>query len=141
MWPDDFIDWSWRLHRQTYRVAAQALIWRNNDPAFQADIPGLAGEARRATFELARQHQALVGYFGDFNAFRFWIMAVVAQQVTRLYLLHPATQQRLNQLPLLERQLLGLVYVDRLMPSEVAHLLGIPVIDVPARARQAFGQV
>jgi DNA-directed RNA polymerase specialized sigma24 family protein len=141
MWPQDFIDWSLTLYPQAYQLAFQAMIVRNNDPLFQADIPGLAREARRATFELARQHQALTGYFADFNAFRFWIMAVVAQHTTRLYLLHRATQQRLNQLPLLERQLLGLVYVDRLMPSEVARLLGIPVIDVPARALQALGQV
>ena len=67
--------------------------------------------------------------------------AVVAQQTIRLYLLHPATRQRLNGLPPLERRLLELVYVDRLTDSEVATLLGIPAGEVQARAIQALHAV
>jgi hypothetical protein len=126
MWPDDYITWAQMLYPPAYRIARGALLLRNNDPHFQADIPGLAHQARQWTFELAQRHLPSAGYFADFNAFRFWIMAVVAHETIRLYLLHAATQLRLDGLPSLERRLLGLVYVDHLTDSEVATLLGIP---------------
>jgi len=141
MWPDDFLAWSEPLYPTVYRIAVHALLWRNDAPLFQADLPDLAREARRATFELARRHLASAGYFPDLAAFRFWVGAVVAQQTIRLYLLHPATRQRLNGLPPLERRLLELVYVDRLTDSEVATLLGIPAGEVQARAIQALHAV
>jgi hypothetical protein len=100
MWPQDFIDWARRLYPHAYQIAFQALLRRNNDPFYQADVPDLARQARQAAFELARQHLPTSDCFTDFPAFRFWIMAVVSQYTIRLYLLHPATQQRLNGLPL-----------------------------------------
>lgn len=136
MWPDDYINWAQVLHPLAYRLARGALLGRSTDPLFQVDIPGLAHQARHAAFELARQHLPVAGYFADFNAFRFWIMAVVARQVMRLYLLHPTIQLRLNGLPPLDRRLVGLVYVDGLADSEVATLLGIQPVEVRPRAAQ-----
>jgi hypothetical protein len=141
MWPDDYINWAQVLHPQAYRIARGALLARNNDPLFQVDIPNLAHQARHAAFELARLHLPVADYFADFKAFRFWIMAVVPRQAMRLYLLHPTTQARLNGLPLLDRRLLGFVYLDGLAESEVAILLGIRVGEVRPRAARLYATI
>jgi hypothetical protein len=139
MWPNDYITWAQTLYHRAYRLARGALMVRNNDPFFQVDVPSLAQQARHAAFELARQHLPIIDYFADFNAFNYWIMAVVSHQVARLYLLHPTTQPRLNGLPPLERRVLGLVFVDRLTDSEAATLLGIPFARVRPLAHRALG--
>jgi hypothetical protein len=134
MWPNDYINWARVLHPQAYRLARGILLPRNADPRYQVDVPTLAWQARQEAFELARLHRPVDDYFADSNAFRYWIMAVVARQAMRLYLLHPMTQPRLNGLPLPGRRLLGFVYLDGLADSEVATLLGIPVTEVRLRA-------
>jgi hypothetical protein len=141
LWPNDCINWARLLHPQAYGLAVRVLRNRNADPRFQVEVPNLAHQARHAAFELARLHLPLADCFADFNAFRYWILAVVPRQAMRFYLLHPLTQPRLNVLPLPDRRLLGLAYVDGLADSEVATLLGIRAGEVRPRVNRLLATI
>jgi RNA polymerase sigma factor (sigma-70 family) len=107
----------WRLRRDVSDLAEQA-----------------AHEALNQAYDLRRYPE----YFQDAPEFQRWLAVVASRRALRLLLQHAPVGRALNLLPAGQRRILGLVYLDKLNYSDIAHILGIPAEEASRRRQEAL---
>jgi DNA-directed RNA polymerase specialized sigma24 family protein len=139
VWPDDYIDWALRARppvtQSTHRWL-DTLLGRH--PRLSLEAGSLAEEATQEVFRLAAGRRQIAEYLPDEMAFRRWVGALVLLEALRRLLGHAEVGPELDRLTSEQRRLLGMRYLDRLPPGDVAAILGLSTEQVQRQSQDAL---